>query len=179
MTIFFRKLSKLATGPCLAVWIIFAPAPGIAADLEAQTQAVFLYKLFNHITWPKHKQPQPGQPKIFCFWGKSEILEVVRMIEEKTKDDINIVQLSALDDIKACHVLFISDPNEHLPKNLDISIRDNVLTATNSNDFAQMDIMVILSFKGDKLKTTINRSAILQAGLKLSSKLLRLADDIR
>ena len=80
----------------------------------------------------------------------------------------------------ACHILFISSSEEkRLAKILEILKDSSVLTVGEMKQFAQSGGMVNFTIKENKIRFEINVDAAVRAELKISSKLLKLAEIVR
>lgn len=78
--------------------------------------------------------------------------------------------------MEKCHVLFVGkSEDKQLVRILD-RLRDwNVLTVSDIGDFAQRGGIIGLTKKEDKIHFEINLDASKMAGLRISSRLLKLA----
>jgi hypothetical protein len=87
-----------------------------------------------------------------------------------------VKRLRADDDLRTCHILFISrSEKERLPALLSQLKGSPVLSVSEIKGFAEQGGMVNLLLANKTVKMEINQSAAEQAGLQISAKLLKLA----
>ena len=86
-------------------------------------------------------------------------------------------RISAVEEAPQCHILFISSSEEmRLTAILDYVGKLPILTVADIRRFANTGGIIALKEIDNRSRIEINLDAAEQAGLKLSSKLLRLAD---
>jgi hypothetical protein len=79
-----------------------------------------------------------------------------------------------------CHILFIPDSaSRRLPALLETLKRANILTVGESDDFLELGGIINLVRKDRKIRLQVSLDAAKPAGLKISSKLLSVADVVR
>ena len=82
-----------------------------------------------------------------------------------------------VDEIRTCHVLFISRSEERRLEQTLASLKDrNILVVGDSDDFIQRAGMIQLATSQGKIRLRINVNAARTANLTISSKLLRSAE---
>jgi hypothetical protein len=99
-------------------------------------------------------------------------------IQEKTINgrQITIKRFQTIDDILLCHLLFFSfGEKEMVKKALQKINNKNILTVGEAEGFAQTGGMIGFVQEQNKIRFEINRAAAANAGLTISSKLLKLA----
>ena len=92
---------------------------------------------------------------------------------------IQIKRLRRLDDLRSCHILFISKSEKsNLPIILDKIADKSILTVSDIPDFARRGGMIHLYTENNKVRFIIHTRAAEKAGLKLSAKLLTLTKNL-
>lgn len=80
---------------------------------------------------------------------------------------------------RGCHILFIpAEEAERVDGVLRAVALAPVLTVSDSPDFARSGGMIGLKQRGGRIRFDINLGAARRAGLNLSSRLLKLADEV-
>lgn len=179
--------------PTLAVWLLllagaadfFSPAAA-AQELTApeyQVKAVFLYNFAKLTEWPTNAFPGTNTTFTIGVVGKDPFgtnLETVIRGKTVTGRAIVIARFATVNEIEACQLLFIPrSENGRLPATLAALADRPVLTVGDAPDFTRHGGIIGLVKARDEIHFEINRVAAAQAGLKLSSKLLRLAEIVQ
>lgn len=143
--------------------------PGFAAH---EIKAAFLLHLFQFVTWPETKVA----PVELCFVGESDVSRSVAALLAKRRSGINARQLSDPSDFSGCSLLYID--NASATDNtlaLDTALASSVLVVSDQPGFAEQGGMVELERQPARIGLIVNLPVLEAAGLKPSSKLLRLA----
>ena len=94
-----------------------------------------------------------------------------------------MIRFSSLESAKikeSCHILFISPSEKNNFSTIISSLKDsNTLTVSDFKDFAKSGGTMNFYIKKNNVKIEINIDAAERAGLKISSKLLKIAKVIR
>ncbi len=146
---------------------------------EYRIKAAFLYNFAKFTEWPADKFRDETAPMILCVIGTDPFGPVLEntVIRKKIKGRSIIVNRSTtLDNLKTCHVLFVSSSErENLPEIVASLSGAAVLTTGDMDRFAKRGGIIKLTKKGNKIRFEINPKAAKRAGVKLSSYLLSLA----
>jgi hypothetical protein len=147
---------------------------------EYQVKAVFLFNFAQFVEWPPSAFADASSPIVIGVLGEDPfgayLDETVR--GEKVGNRPLVVQrYRRVDEIKTCHVLFISRSDaDHLEQIL-VSLKDrSLLIVGDGDDFAQRGGMIRLATVQNKIRLIINVGAAQVANLTISSQLLRSAD---
>ena len=82
-----------------------------------------------------------------------------------------------IEDVKACHILFISAAEARQLKQVISSLKSkNILTVSDADNFTKQGGMIRFITENRKTRIRINLNAAKDADLTISSKLLRLAE---
>ena len=187
---FLRKNLSIviAYGICVVVSSALPGGTAIAyADWryqrEYQIKAAFLYNFTKFVEWPADRFADDSSSIMLCVIGKDPfgaILEDTVIGKTANGRYIDIRRIDNVDDLNACHLLFVSlSGPERLRKIIASSHRANVLTVGDMDDFAEFGGVISLSKRANKIQFEINLIAARQARLKLDLKLLRLASSVR
>jgi YfiR/HmsC-like len=153
------------------------------ASPEYQIKAVFLFNFARFVDWPAKAFPTPETPMVIGVLGEDPfggyLDETVR--GEKVNGRSLVVQrYRRVNDIKICHVLFISrSETDHLQQILASLNGRSILTVGDADGFASRGGMIQLTKERNKVRMHISLDAAKAADLTISSKLLRVAETER
>ncbi len=156
------------------------PHAGAEDDMTGEylVKAAFLYNFAKFVEWPEAAFSDPRSPIKLCILGEDPFgvaLETIRGKAVRGRK-LEIKKITRIEDLEKCHILFISSSErDQLPQVLDLEKMPNVLTVGDMESFAGEGGVVNLVKVGNKIKFEINMEAAWKAGLKISSKLLKLA----
>jgi hypothetical protein len=146
---------------------------------EYQVKATFIYNFTKFTDWPSSAFPFSNAPIVIGIVGEDpfgQTMDDVVRGETLGGRPFVVKRLRADEDLRSCHLLFISrSEKERLPALLNQLKGSSVLTVSEINGFAERGGMVNLALANKSVKVEINQSAAEQAGLQISAKLLKLA----
>ncbi|MGH8019373.1 MAG: YfiR family protein [Opitutaceae bacterium] len=143
-------------------------------------KAIFLFNFAQFVDWPAEAFPAPDSPLIIGVLGNDPF---GAFLDETLRDEhvgdhpVKLQRFSRVDNISICHILFISrSERNHLDEILATLSGRSILTVGDSGDFAVRGGMIACVTERNKVRLKINLEAARNAGLVLSSKLLRPAE---
>ena len=161
-----------------AALLLLASAAGQAAPVpEYQVKADFLLNFAQFVSWPS---PAANTPFIIGILGDdpfgSYLDEIVR--GEKVNDrPLTIQRLRRRADPRACHILFISQSERDRVAQVLSNLKGRtVLTVSDIDGFTDLGGMIQLFTEKNNVRMRINLDAVKAANLRVSSKLLRMAE---
>jgi hypothetical protein len=166
----------------LALGCLFLDAsPGAAqVSKEYQVKAVFLFRFTQFVKWPLQAFPTAQSPIVLGVLGENpfgDALELAVRGETVNGRSLNVKEFKDVKETGDCQVLFISrSETAHLPGIFDALKGRSVLTVGDDDSFSDRGGMIQFVTEGNRVRFKINRKAAEAAQLKLSSKLLRLAE---
>ena len=143
---------------------------------EAEIKAVFIYNFTKYIQWE-----MPDSAAIFKIGilNGAEVSAPLKEIAAKKMVNgrkIRIEEYRDIDQIDHCQILLISEAHKaSLEQILSVMKKKNVLIIGESEGFAEEGAAIDFVLKNGQIKFQINRRAIKQSGLRVSSQLLKLA----
>jgi hypothetical protein len=147
---------------------------------EYQVKAVFLYNFAQFVEWPATAFPDANAPLIIGVLGNDPFgnyLDETIKDEKVNEHPLDVRRFRTLDDIKTCHILFISASESNNLRNICSKLKsNNILTVSDASNFTKQGGMVRFFTENNKTRIRINLKATKTADLVISSKLLRLAD---
>jgi len=171
------KFSRLIFVLC----VVASPAPNAHATRpsEYQVKAAFLYNFAKFVEWPAEAFADTSAPIILGVLGQDPFGVVLEQtIQGKTVRGRTLVirRFERIQDVEVCHVLFVSSSEEkHLARILEGLKGSGVLTVSEMEQFARNGGIIQFIMQENKVRFEINVDAAERAGLKISSKLLKLS----
>jgi hypothetical protein len=145
---------------------------------EYLIKAAFLYNFAKFVEWPSAAFSADGAPFTLCILGQDSFGAALRTVRGKTvkSTKLTIRHVSSARKVEACHILFISKSEKPRLKPILASVKElHLLTVGEMASFAQTGGIINFFELNNKIRFEINVAAAKRAGLKISSKLLKLA----
>ncbi len=162
----------------LTLSAVFGPARA-ASFREYQLKAVFLYNFVNFVTWPEGAFNGPTRPFVIGILGEDpfgSFLEKVVADETFKGRPVILKRSDSPAELTDCQILFISASNR---SRLDFILRSvpsrHILTVGDFEGFMEAGGMINLTHADQRVRIEINVQSTRNAGLEVSSKLLRVA----
>lgn len=171
--------SKLKRALLLAASLMLA-SPGAFAEATAeyQVKAGFLYNFIAFTEWPQ----RVGSPLPLCIYGANPFGNELDALEGKTVNGRNLTirNPGSLEQLKSCRVLFVAGSAiGSLPRILEAVRGEPVLIVSDSKDALDAGVSINMMLRQGKIAFEVNLPVTRRAELSLSSKLLRLASEVR
>jgi hypothetical protein len=168
----------------LAVRVVGWSRPVYAdqSHTEDQIKAAYLFNFLKFVEWPSDALTDPQGKWVIGIVGDSAIGgEVKRLVERKSVEgrELLVRKFRVTDDFRGCNVLFVSASEEkHLSSILNALQGTSVLTVADMDDFIGHGGMIQFVTDGGRMRVDIDVGATGRAHLKVSSKLLALAQAV-
>lgn len=147
---------------------------------QYQVKAVFLYNFTQFVEWPPAVFADDDAPLIVGILGEDPFgtyLQEVINGEQSNGQPLSIRRFETGEEIEECHVLFINLPDpDQIAQTLENLRGKHILTIGDQEGFLQAGGMIQFISVNDKVHFQINPEASSAADLKISSKLLRVAE---
>ena len=145
---------------------------------DYQVKAVFLFNFAQFVSWPSREAPDA--PFVIGILGDdpfgSYLDETVRG-EKVNNRSLSIERFHHGAEPRNCHILFISQSERDRAGQIVSNLRGrSILTVSDIEGFAGLGGMVELFTEKTKIRMRINLDAVKAGNLKISSKLLRVAE---
>lgn len=178
-------------GPMVVRRLVFTLAFGIMSvfPIQAQTgsqaeyeiKAALLYKLVGYTEWPATAAPAPDARFRIGLLGRDSSEKALKIIQAVLSDKvakgrkISVRQLASASEYAQCQLVFVSaSEKERVPEILQAIKNSPVLVVGEVPGFAEEGGHINLLASGNTVGLEINNSAATQAGLTISSQLLKL-----
>jgi hypothetical protein len=156
--------------------------PAAQAPTEFQVKAAYLYNFLKFVEWPEDAAPDAHGKWVIGFFGESPIDgELTHLVEGKNVlgHELLVKKFQVADDLRACNILFISgSERRRLPTILAALRGSSVLTVADMDNFIGSGGMVQFVVEDARVRVAIDVGATSRARLKVSSKLLALAQTV-
>ena len=172
-----RFIQVLALAP---VWLAVAVPVGAqrAAFDEREVKAVFLLNFVQFVEWPPTAFTSPESPIVIGVIGDDpfgRLLDEVVVGEVIRGRRITIARYRRAEDVKACHVLYISRSEAPMYAHILTTLSSQpTLTVGETASFTARGMIRFLT-EGSRIRLEVNVEAVKTAGLTINSNLLRAA----
>lgn len=161
---------------------LLLPSRG-AADLEQkqlELKAAIVQQFVRFVRWPEELLPGEGEPFVLCILDRQALADrLVLMVRDQQVQKRSLEVRPVQHPTAACHLLFIGSrqagDRERIRREV---LAQPILTVGDADDFAIRGGMIEIYWKAGRAKLRINRQAVEHASLRITSRLLALAEII-
>lgn len=150
---------------------------------EYQIKAVYLYNFSRFIAWPGQRNSATTEPFVVCVLGRDPFgsaLDSTLSGEQIDGRRVVAKRISKPQDSSGCQIIFVSSSEEsHVKEILTALEGSRALTVSDLPRFSQEGGMIQFLLDGDKVRFEVNLKTATDAGLTLSSELLKVAVTVR
>lgn len=171
-------LTIIFTLICFMAW----PYPVAHAEesIEDGIKAAYLYKFSAYVDWPAEAFTSVASPFNLCVFGSSaqfnQTLKKLVLTESVNGRKIVVNEIGTLDKESACHMLYISKLDAQRTASLIENVRGtHMLTVSDHAEQGVIGFVVV----NNRLRFNIDDAAAAENGLVISSRLLRLAVNVK
>lgn len=165
-------------------WLLAAaPANAAPASPEYQLKAVFLFNFTRFVEWPATTYAADDTPFVIGVLGHDPFGD---SLDEAVKDEkvdshpMVVRRLQSPAEIAGCQIVFLGrDSGVSLDALLAATKNHPVLTVGDGTDFAKRGGMMRFVVENSRVRLRVNLGAVRQAGLVVSSKLLRSVEIVK
>ena len=147
---------------------------------EYQVKAVFLFNFAQFVDWPAEAFADPAASLSICVLGPDPFGD---FLDQTVRDErvggrtLQVRRYASADEIRSCHILFISRSDRNLPEDILARLKHRpILTVSDIDEFAERGGMIAFVTDRHRIRLKINVEAAGTAHLTISSKLLRVAE---
>ena len=170
---------------CRATVLLLAAAilgwlapPARAQYSESQVKAAFILNFAQFSKWPPKALADGDVPFVIGIIGDDSLgsaLDKACQGQTISGHKISIKRSRRLEDMKACHLVFVSKSETGRLGEIFSSLQGtNVLTVGETERFARQNGAIGFVMEGEKVRFEINPGAARRAGVEISSRLLKL-----
>lgn len=147
---------------------------------EYDLKAAFVYNFALFTDWPADTSYEGGSLNICVNPGSALRAPLIGMSDRSIRGrKIAVRSLAAGGNLRTCHVVFLDVADKERWATIKKGLGSGVLTIADDEEIDRDKVVIALSMDGNRVVFDIDTRAARQAGLVLSSKLLRLARMVR
>jgi len=178
-----RLVLLLAVGVALLAGVPAARAES-GAPRDYQVKAAFLINFPRYVNWPASTFAESNSPVTVAIFGDDNMAgEFANMIEGGRMVDghpLQLKRISKVEEIPGCQILYVADSERsRMPDILERIKGAGILTVGESEDFLEQGGIIQLVNRDRKIRIQVNLNAASQAQLRISSRLLVVADAVK
>ena len=158
---------------------LFARLESKAAEFsEHQVKAAFLVNFTRYVDWPAASFSKSNSPVIICILGQDRFGNDLRTLGKSIEGrELVVRKVETAEQCSDCHILFICQSEKARLADVLQKLKGRpVLTVGDTEGFVPAGGMINFKTKAERVRVEINRVTVGKAGLKISSKLLQIAD---
>ncbi len=175
-------LKRLPAAVLLSALLLAAPGTAWAeVASEYDVKAAFLYNFTKFVEWPPSAFPSDSSMQL-CVLGQDPFGKSLMAFggEAVAGRRLQLVRAREIQKPEGCQILFISRSERHRMPEVLRELQDTpVLTVADTDGFLDRGGIINFTLEGSKVRFEINQQAAERAGIKISSKLLRLATHVK
>ena len=162
---------------CILPEVCFAQKP-VEVE-EYQAKSALIYNFAKFVTWPEDTFKESSSPFVFAVLGENPFGDALGIIAGKSIHgrQVEIRHCEEIRQLIPCQILFcsVSDLKNIFKKRPKFIAENHTLTVGDKDGFANEGGMLSLIFVDEHLGFNINDAAARDAGISISSNLLKLA----
>jgi hypothetical protein len=181
MAVLNRFLSAAIIAAATAAAGVRSLSAQVPETVEDEVKAAYVFNFTKFVEWPSSAFTGTTDPINICVAGDAGVIRAMeRTIGGEHVEGRPLRAVSQLpEDPSACHVLFLGRGADRAARLLAATGKAPVLTIGDSTRFLQLGGMIAFVVENRRVRFDINMRPAARVGLKLSSKLLRVARNVR
>ena len=178
-----RRIARMR-GLTLYAFLIFAALASAHAGWAAsrtEVTARFVFQLLKYVSWPPAALDQ-ASPFVVGVFGDEALVAALRTVVSGQPAQGHAVEVRSIADASSpgIHLLFVSGADATALRELARQYHGTaVLTVADRFDFPSLGGDVGLEMIGERVSFSINRRKAVRGDFEISSKLLRLASEVK
>jgi hypothetical protein len=184
---FLRALACLVRAACFASALCLPGWNANAADdnatLEQRVKAAFLYQFTGYVEWPPATFAQDGTPVTIAVMGADPLAaELDQVVTGRTVGGrtVTVRRVKAGDSLAGIHILFVgASENARLSDVAQAAQPRSILVVTESKGALARGSMINFILVDRRVRFEVALDPVEKGGLKLSSRLLAVAQQVR
>jgi hypothetical protein len=174
-----RRIAAATLVACLAIAPLSAQAP---TPIESNLKAVFLFNFSKYVTWPAigTGERSPAEVRV-CTTANDGFFALLKAAvhgEDVDGRPLVPIALTGLDDARHCQILYVGN-SQSLEARAWLGAVRNRQVLTVGDGVLTDDLVIAFVREDNRIRFDINRAAASRNNLNVSSKLLRLARQVR
>ena len=161
-----------------AITLVLTPKRAYSLDTPEQVKSVFLYNFTNFVAWPVALNTVQ-----VCIYGDEKITGILGFIAnqmETSQINIRVREMHTPKVHQKCNVAYIGKKEESKLKEFLESVEGkNILSVSDIENFTKKGGVIGFVTRYNKIKLQINPNMVKKSSLKISSRLLMLAEIVK
>ncbi len=177
-----RRFALVVASSVSAILMDAGVAVSQPASVEYQVKAAFLFNFAKFVEWPRQAFARTDSPLTICLAGDPFDGAVDRIVQGEVLDGrlLRVRRLNPGDDLRSCQIIYVAPSEARRSEEMINAVMNApVLTVGESDNFINDGGMIRFVKTGGRIHFQINPDAAERASLKVSSRLLRLAEIVR
>lgn len=168
-----------------ALLVLLLPGAALAAEgdaLEYAIKATYLYKFAAYVDWPASTFAAPGSPLTLCIAGDDPFgasLDTAVRDQRVAGRALVVRRLKSVGREADCQILFVGGADPLRTQFLAAVRGSAVLTVTDRHESGGTAGIIDFVMRDNRVRFDIDESAATRSGLAISSKLLKLALNLK
>jgi len=158
-------------------------SPANAVTQEYDLKAAFLFNFAEFVEWPAEAFADASSPFTIGILGDDPFgrsLEEIVTNETVRNRKLVVRRFQSVEQVDSCQILFISSSETKRLDHIFAALgRRSILTVGETKEFTARSGIIAFDVSQRRLRLRINLAASTDAGLTISSKLLRQAEIVR
>ena len=167
----------------ISICALLQPLAAGSKPTEYDVKAAFLYQFTMFVEWPSSAFADSSSPFVIGVLGDDPFghsLDDAVRGKDVSGRRIVIKRFSRLSELQNCQMLYVStSEGNRVSSVIDKTSGQNTLTVSDIERFAREGGVIELKTTDGRVGFEISTGAAKRSGLKISSKLLRLASSVR
>lgn len=165
----------------LSILLLLLSSPAWAQAPEYQVKAAMLANFATFVEWPAAAFAKSDSPFTVCVVGKDPFGPILEHELGKSvgSHPVQVLRVEPPEGAAACHMAFVSRSEQSRLKQIVPAVqKGNTLIVSDTGktrDFCSMGGMIALLMEGGKVRFELNSDAAAKAGLRIDSRLKRMA----
>jgi len=179
------NIDILVAAALMSLWLLSASASGAEAteNLEQRVKAAFLYQFAAYVEWPPYSFVQADSPVTIAVMGAEPLAaELSQVVAGRTVGGraLAVKRVRPGESLAGVHILFVGKAeNSQLSQLAQGAKPRPILTVTESDGALAQGSMINFVLVDRRVRFEIALDSAEKSGLKLSSRLLAVAQDVR
>jgi hypothetical protein len=173
-------MAVVMTGALVAVPCLRAQS---SKPTDNDVKAVYLYNFVHFVEWPANVTAAKNDSFTVCVLGQDPfgpVLDAALADETISGKSVVAKRISTPEGSGNCQILFMSSAEDgRLKQIIEALNKQAVLTVSDMPKFLQHGGMIQFVMEGKRIRFEVNLTAVQNAGLSLSSELLKVAATVR
>jgi len=171
-----------------AVVVLLAVSAAIAAPsdqskpTEYAVKSAYLYNFGKFVKWPADSKPGKNPAFSICVLGQDPFgntLDATVEGETISGKPAVVKRISSLRDASSCNILYVAPSEAYRLAEVLAAVKESTLTVSDIPDFTKRGGMIEFVLDSGRVRFAINLAAAQEAGLNVSSELLKVAMNVR